>query len=196
MWTHIMPIRFVCPLCWAVRSGLDDSLLGKLIKCQECHAMSVATHTPEPKLSRGEGRASFPAAGPLSGPSAPLSPYPLSGEGGEAAPLPLAGPAPTVPPRAEAPARVLLSTGDIPQRYEIVDLVFAHGNSTEGFLKDVAPLQAFQIVSNLLGQTALQIGANAVVHIRLEFRLAGQGFLGARQAFEVYGYGTAVRLLG
>jgi hypothetical protein len=31
-----MAIRFVCPACTAVRDGVDDSLFGKRIKCQEC----------------------------------------------------------------------------------------------------------------------------------------------------------------
>ncbi len=46
-----MPIRFVCPACWAVREGVDDALLGKMIKCHDCHAMAVAQHTPDPNAS-------------------------------------------------------------------------------------------------------------------------------------------------
>jgi len=172
-----MPIRFVCPMCWAVRDSLDDALLGKTIKCQECHAMSVAEHTPAPNASS----ASKPAAtrpAPVGGPGASLYPSPTSG-----------------PPVAARPPRVLFSSGDIPQPYEIIDLVFAHGNSTEGAMKGVQPVQAFQMLVSWLGQTAQQIGGNGVIHIRLDFRpLAAQGFLGSKQAFEVYGYGTAIRL--
>src|ERR1700722_4868756 len=47
-----MAIRFVCTRCWSVREGLDDSRLGQLVKCNECHAMSVATHTPDPNDER------------------------------------------------------------------------------------------------------------------------------------------------
>ncbi len=90
---------------------------------------------------------------------------------------------------------MLFSSGDIPQRYDIIDLVFAHGNSGEGAMKGAAPLQAFQMLVNWLGQTALQIGANAVIYIRLDFRpVPSQGFLGSKQTFEVYGYGTAVKI--
>jgi len=175
-----MPIRFVCPICWVVRDGVDDALLGKLVKCQDCHAMSVAQHTPAPNASAAH--------------KAALSPDPSAFSAGQAR---RAEPLPALPsqPPAAASQRVLFSAGDIPYRYDIVDLVFAHGNSAEGDMKGVQPVQAFQMLVNWLGQTALHIGANAVIHIRLDFRVvAGQGLLGGKQAFEVYGYGTAVKV--
>jgi hypothetical protein len=177
-----MAIRFVCPVCWAVRDGVDDALVGKMIKCMDCHAMSVAQHTPAPNAS-----------------SAHKSTLPLQPAGASAGQLRSSSGEPVVgvpaPATAQAPRRVLFSSGDIPFRYDIVDLVFAHGNSTEGAMKGVQPVQAFQLLVNWLGQTALQIGANAVIHIHLEFRVvAGQGVLGPKQAFEVYGYGTAVKI--
>jgi hypothetical protein len=178
-----MPIRFVCPVCWAVREGVDDALVGKMIKCQDCHAMAVAKHSPAPHASAAQARAAQKPALP---PQAGLS---LGGTVQPTDPVPLWA----IPPPPTR--RVLFSSGDIPYRYDLVDLVFAHGNSAEGDMKGVQPVQAFQMVVNWLGQTALQIGANAVIHIRLDFRVvAGQGPLGAKQAFEVYGYGTAVKV--
>ncbi len=174
-----MPIRFVCPVCWSVREGVDDALLGKMIKCQDCHAMSPAKHTPAPNASAARN------APPPRRPAQTSSPVPLP-------PLTMSGPLGQAPP-APVP-RVLFSSGDIPQRYEIVDLVFAHGNSAEEDMAGMQPVQAFQMLVNWLGQTALQIGANAVIHIRLDFRVVSGGFLG-KQAFEVYGYGTAVKIL-
>jgi hypothetical protein len=176
-----MPIRFVCPVCWAVRDGVDDALVGKMIKCMDCHAMSVAQHSPAPNASSAM-KAAVPAqpAGTSAGPMRSHEPV---------------VPFPTQPAVAQASSRVLFSSGDIPYEYDVVDLVFAHGNSTEGAMKGMQPVQAFQVLVNWLGQTAVQIGANAVIHIRLDFRvIAGQGLLGGRQAFEVYGYGTAVKI--
>ncbi len=171
-----MAIRFVCPMCWSVRENVDDALLGKTIKCQDCHAMSVAQHTPAPNASAAHKPA--------------VSAYPV-----QAAPAPSLMPAQAMQVQPPPAARILYSSGDIPRSYEIVDLVFAHGNSNEGPMKGIQPVQAFQLLVNWLGQTALQIGANAVINIRLEFRPGGQGFLGSKQSFEVYGYGTAVKVI-
>jgi hypothetical protein len=184
-----MPIRFVCPVCWSVRDGLDDAVVGKMIKCQECHAMSPAKHTPAPNASAAH-KAAAPRQPAASGSSPPPIPFaPVSGA------APVAMPVSSHAPHAPAP-RVLFSSGDIPQRYEVVDLVFAHGNSAEEDMAGMQPVQAFQMLVNWLGQTALQIGANAVIHIRIDFRPVAGGFLGGKQAFEVYGYGTAVKILG
>ena len=175
-----MPIRFVCPVCWTVREDVDDSLLGKTIKCNDCHAMSVATHTPEPNAER-----------PVPPPRIPMPPA-AQPETVSLAPIaPWSEPLPPVP-QLQSP-RMLLSTGDIPQKYEIIDLVFTHGSSSDGALKGVEPPQAFQILADWLGQTAQRAGADAVIHIRFDFQFA-QGFLGTR-AFEVFAYGTAVKLV-
>lgn len=176
-----MPIRFVCPVCWTVRDGVDDSLLGKVIKCNDCHAMSVARHTPEPNsVLESAVLTKIPVKAEPQPETITLSPI---------APWP--APSPPGPPLVSTPY-VLLSTGDIREQYEIVDLVFTHGSSSEGDLKGVEPPQAFQILADWLGQTALKAGANAVIHIRFDFKIA-QGILGNR-AFEVFAYGTAVKV--
>lgn len=91
---------------------------------------------------------------------------------------------------------MILSTGDIPNKYKIVDLVFASGDSTQGIFKSCQPIAAYQKVSQLLGEVAQSVGADAVINIKLDFRVAvSQGILGNNQAFEVFGYGTAVKLL-
>lgn len=90
---------------------------------------------------------------------------------------------------------MLLSTGDIKDNYQVIDLVFASGNSTESFLKNCNPMQAYQKVSQLLAQTAADAGADAVIHIRFDLRVTTtSGVFSPNQAFEVYGYGTAVKL--
>lgn len=172
-----MPLRFVCPLCWAVRDGVDDALMGKRIKCNDCHAMSVATHTPAPNIARTmiskepvrTLMESMPQAVPVPEPQSMPSPYPT--------------------PVLEQARKVLCSTGDIRLRYEIVDLVFAHGSSAEGALRGKQAGEAFPIVVQWLEQAALRRGADAVVHVHVDFRPASDG-----QAFDVYAYGTAVKL--
>lgn len=92
----------------------------------------------------------------------------------------------------------ILSTGDIPYKYEIVRLVFAYGNSTEAFLQGVRPVQAYEQVSGMLIQNALILGANAVIHIKFDYRVAVSHtpIININsQVFEVFGYGTAVKIV-
>ena len=90
---------------------------------------------------------------------------------------------------------MLLSTGDIKDNYQVLDLVFASGNSTEGFLKNCQPIDAYQKVAQLLAKTASSIGADGVINIRFDFRVAAtQGVFSPNQVFEVYAYGTAVKV--
>jgi uncharacterized protein YbjQ (UPF0145 family) len=173
-----MPIRFVCPVCWAVRDEINDDLVGKLIKCQDCHAMSVAQHTPPPNASAAQKNAR-PQQARTSEPMIPP-------------PLPHAWPV----PQGSSQTAIVFSTGDVPGPYEMVDIVFAHGSSLDGAMKGMTPVQAFQLLVNWLGQTAVQIGGNAVIHLRFEFRphMVGHELSIGKQSFEVYGYGTAVKL--
>ena len=90
---------------------------------------------------------------------------------------------------------MILSTGDIKGNYEIIDLVFAYGDSTaEGCFGSCTPPQAYEKASQLLAQSATGKGANAVINIRFDFRVA-QNFRN-KQVFEVFAYGTAVKVKG
>jgi hypothetical protein len=183
-----MPIRFVCPVCWTVRDGIDDELAGKMVKCHECHAMAEAKHTPEPN--------SRPAPPPIVGESRSegiTGLLPLE-EAGRSAGAFLSPTSRDVLPTSVG--HVLLSSGDIPRRYEIVDLVFAHGSSSEEPLKNATPIRALQVISQALAHTAFRLGADAVIHIRLDFRSLGDPEPGGTgRPFEVVGYGTAVKII-
>ncbi len=90
---------------------------------------------------------------------------------------------------------VILSTGDIRQDYTILDTVFAYGSSTEGFLKSANPIEAYKKVGELLKQNAAKIGADGIVYATFDYRVAVKsGCLSGGQAFEVFAYGTAVKL--
>ncbi|CAN5391978.1 hypothetical protein BH10ACI3_BH10ACI3_26110 [soil metagenome] len=90
---------------------------------------------------------------------------------------------------------VTLSTGDVPFKYEIIDLIFAYGSSNETIFQGASPVQAYEKVSSLLERRAAEIGADAVVWVRYEYRVAqSRDFFVPNQVFEVFAYGTAVRL--
>ena len=91
--------------------------------------------------------------------------------------------------------KILLSTGEAPTNYQIIDVVFAYGNSSQTFFKGANPMEAYQRVSDMLEQAAAQIGANAVLWVKYDYRVAiNQGLVLTNQVFEVFAYGTAVRL--
>lgn len=101
-----------------------------------------------------------------------------------------------------SPIDVLVSTGDVPARYQIVDLVYAYGNSSAGFFQSVNPADAYKIATKMLAAQAKSKGCNGVINIRLDYRVAlAQPGIAAMvanvsfQCFEVFGYGTAIRLL-
>ena len=92
-------------------------------------------------------------------------------------------------------AKLTLSTGDLKQPYDIVDVVFAYGSSGEGFLKTANPLEAYGKVANELRDHAAKLGANAIVNAAFDYRTAsGTGCSSGKLLFEVFAYGTAVML--
>jgi uncharacterized protein YbjQ (UPF0145 family) len=92
-------------------------------------------------------------------------------------------------------AQVMLSTGDLKDPYDIVDVVFAYGSSGEGFLKTANPLEAYAKVAEQLRNRAAKAGANGIVHAAFDYRTAaGTGCSSGKQVFEVFAYGTAVKI--
>ena len=100
--------------------------------------------------------------------------------------------------------KIIISTGDFPSPYKIVDVVFAYGNSSETFFKVVNLQEAYERVSTRLEENAGKIGADAVLWVKYDFRVAispgysGQNdlmrfFFGPGQVFEVFATGTAVK---
>jgi len=78
----------------------------------------------------------------------------------------------------------------------VLDLVYAYGNSTGGYFTSADPIAAYQFATRTLAAEAHKLGANAVINIRLDYRVATtEGWAGAKQVFEVFGYGTAVKIL-
>jgi len=93
--------------------------------------------------------------------------------------------------KAEEQSRrdILCSTGNIHEPYSVVDVVFAMGNSKEGFPRGANPLHVYRKVTKELKHAAYQAGGNAVIHVHYDYRVATDN---ESQVFEVFAYGTAV----
>lgn len=88
-------------------------------------------------------------------------------------------------------ASILVTTGDLNARYEIIDCIFAIDSSREGFISGVNPDVAFDGVKNVLRARCYQLGGQAVINCQFQYRNASDG---RRQVLEIFAYGTAVRL--
>jgi Putative heavy-metal-binding len=164
-----MTIRFVCPKCWTVREDLDESRLGDMVKCNECHAMSVAAHTPDPNRRRRKPKGQAP-------PAARIMPVGMA-----------------VLVEETPPSKVVLCTGDYPGEYEVVDLVCAQAMSPPAQAEGLGFADVVQTVKNRLAEEARQVAADAVINVRVEFASARTG-VDQPRAFEVFACGTAVKL--
>ena len=95
-------------------------------------------------------------------------------------------------------AKVVISTGDLKQEYEILDTIFAIDSHAGGFWsKSVSPSKAFEGVKEQLDKECKKLGGNAVINCQFEYRnaLAYDGLLGnkKKQVIEILAYGTAVK---
>jgi uncharacterized protein YbjQ (UPF0145 family) len=99
---------------------------------------------------------------------------------------------------AHASGRALLkSTGDIPNSYEVIGLVYGYRlRSAEGCANQVAILDAFKEAADTLDESALAVGGDAVINIgflQRDTATANCGYSN-KPATEVYAWGTAVKL--
>jgi hypothetical protein len=92
----------------------------------------------------------------------------------------------------------MLSTVEVPYKYEVVTLVYAYGNSSS-FFQGLSLEAAYGRCAEMLGTNTLKAGGDAVIGIRFDYRVALGGtipFLNiTERVFEIFGYGTAVRTL-
>ena len=92
---------------------------------------------------------------------------------------------------------VLCSTGDIHEPYTILDVVFAIGNSIQGFLNVADPVEAYSGVLKSLKKAAVKKGGDAVINVAFNYRSGfEEGALAKKQVFEIIAFGTAVRRHG
>lgn len=95
---------------------------------------------------------------------------------------------------ANAASNITLTTGDIRSDYDVIGPVFAYGSSDQGILKTANPLEAYGKVSELLKQAGATAGGDGIVHAHFDYRVAVKSGCGGGQSFEVFAYGTAVKL--
>ena len=89
---------------------------------------------------------------------------------------------------------IRITTMDLNENYEIVQAIFAIDSHTGGFLSGVDPNKAFDGVKKQLKEKAESLGCNAIIGCQFEYRNAlADGFMGKKQAIEIFAYGTAVR---
>jgi len=97
--------------------------------------------------------------------------------------------------RDQAISKVILTTGDIREDYQILDTIIALEGHQAGYFDTANPATAFDGVKKQLRENAYDMGADAVVHCQFEYRVAAErGLFGSKQAIEIFAYGTAVKL--
>ncbi len=93
-------------------------------------------------------------------------------------------------------AGILKSTGDIPEPYEVLGLVYGYRlKEAEGCANKLAILDAFREAASSLDESTRAAGGDAIIHIGFLQRDASTSNCGqtAKPATEVYAWGTAVR---
>lgn len=85
---------------------------------------------------------------------------------------------------------MFITTNDINKSYEVVEIIFAYGNTK----KSSNPIEAYSNARESLKNEAEKLEADAVVGSSFNYRDAPkQGCGGPSPIFEVYAYGTAVK---
>ena len=91
--------------------------------------------------------------------------------------------------------KILITTGDIKEDYEIIDAIFALDSCQEGIFTGADPNKAFDKVKNVLRKKCDELGGHAVINCQFEYRVAvNHGMISNKQVIEIFAYGTAVRL--
>lgn len=95
----------------------------------------------------------------------------------------------------EAVRRIIISTGDLKEPYEVIDAVFALDANDATWVSGADPSKAFDGVKSRLRSICHNLGGDAVVNCLFQYRsaLADGGLFGKRQAIEILAYGTAVK---
>ena len=86
---------------------------------------------------------------------------------------------------------MIISTGDLKQNYEIIDVVFAMDSHKGGLFSSVDPNKAFEGVKDELASKCQAAGGDAVINCQFEYRVAMDG---KKQVLEIFAYGTIVKL--
>ncbi|WP_035053133.1 hypothetical protein [Carnobacterium pleistocenium] len=87
---------------------------------------------------------------------------------------------------------MFFSTGDIKEKYEIIDVIMTHSQSESGFFKQANYNESFKNVNVSLTQLVTGLGADGVINLNYE----PQMLLDSKRTYAgIFVTGTAVRLV-
>jgi hypothetical protein len=92
-------------------------------------------------------------------------------------------------------ANIKVSSGGISQPYQVIGIVIGFASTTDSCGSGVKVESTYQAALDRLVESAVGKGANGLLFVSFQNRTAvAQGCAGPSQAFEVFAWGTAVRL--
>ncbi len=90
----------------------------------------------------------------------------------------------------------ILSTGDIPGPYEIIDVIFAAESGVEIIFIEPNPERAFTGVKDVLREQCRERGGHAVINCRFKLReVVDPDRPISKRSMDIFAYGTVVRLI-
>jgi Putative heavy-metal-binding len=112
----------------------------------------------------------------------------------------VAAPSPPIPAESALSQRrsphgeVVVSSGPICAEYNVLGLVVGFASKTEGCSGTIAVEGVYQMALQRLIEGARGRGANGLIHVNFQNRVASQAGCGsAKQVFEVFAWGTAIQ---
>lgn len=88
-----------------------------------------------------------------------------------------------------------ISSGGISRPYSVIGIVVGFASTTESCGSSIKVESTYQAALDRLVESASAKGANGLLFVNFQNRAAvAQGCTGPRQAFEVFAWGTAVRI--
>ena len=87
---------------------------------------------------------------------------------------------------------IVISTGNIANNYEIIDVICAHFSESISSFDDVDQNKIFENAKSALKVKCAEVGGQAVINCRFEHQTRVVNNI--KKIFEVYAYGTAIKL--
>jgi hypothetical protein len=89
---------------------------------------------------------------------------------------------------------MIISSGSISEQYQTLGLVVGFASNAEGCTGGVGVEKTYQMALKRLTESAVAKGANGLIFVNFQNRVAVKpGFI-PQQVFEVFAWGTAVRI--
>lgn len=90
---------------------------------------------------------------------------------------------------------MIISSGAVCEQYQVLGLVVGFASVSEGCSGGIKVEDTYQMALKRLTESATAKGADGVIFVNFQNRVAvNAGCTGTAQAFEVFAWGTAVKL--